>query len=82
MNVLFSSYHVTAIPSLNHSLLDAWLISYHSKACRIEMNSKSKRLVCSTNFGIRNPELGIQNSEFGIVKYYENEKRAIRAIIV
>ena len=46
------------------------------------MNSKSKRLVCSTNFGIRNPELGIQNSEFGIVKYYENEKRAIRAIIV
>ena len=25
MNVLFSSYHVTAIPSLNHSLLDAWL---------------------------------------------------------
>ena len=23
MNVLFSSYHVTAIPSLNHSLLDA-----------------------------------------------------------
>ena len=25
MNVLFSSNHVTAIPSLNHSLLDAWL---------------------------------------------------------
>ena len=25
MNVLFSSYHVTAIPSLNHSLRDAWL---------------------------------------------------------
>ena len=25
MNVLFSSYHVTAIPSLKHSLLDAWL---------------------------------------------------------
>ena len=25
MNVLFSSYHVTDIPSLNHSLLDAWL---------------------------------------------------------
>ena len=25
MNVLFSSYHVTAIPSLTHSLLDAWL---------------------------------------------------------
>ena len=25
MNVLFNSYHVTAIPSLNHSLLDAWL---------------------------------------------------------
>ena len=25
MNVLFRSYHVTAIPSLNHSLLDAWL---------------------------------------------------------
>ena len=61
MNVLFTSYHVTAIPSLNHSLLDAWLKLYHSKACRIEINSKSKRPVCSTNFGIR-------NSEFGIVK--------------
>ena len=24
LNVLFISYHVTVIPSLNHSLLDAW----------------------------------------------------------
>ena len=73
MNVLFSSYHVTAIPSLNHSLLDAWLKSYHSKVCRIEKISKSKRPSCSTNFGIRNSEFGIQklgirNSQFGIVK--------------
>ena len=28
MNVLFSSYHVTAIPSLNHSLSDASILFY------------------------------------------------------
>ena len=52
-----------SIPSLNHSLLDTLLNSYHSKVCRIEINSKSKRLVRSTNLGIRNSEFGIQNSE-------------------
>ena len=61
MNVLFSSYHVTAIPSLNHSLLDVWLKSYHLKVCRIEINSKS-----NVQFVLRISEFGIQNSEFRI----------------
>ena len=38
MDVLLNSYHVIAIPSLNHILLDAWLNSFHSKFCRIEIN--------------------------------------------
>ena len=60
MNVLFSSYHVTAIPSLKHSLLDAWLKQYHSKACRIEINSESKRPVV---LRFRNSEFRIRNEK-------------------
>ena len=45
-------------------------LTYESGALPIALRgpaiSKSKRPVCSTNFGIRNSEFGIQNLEFGI----------------
>ena len=61
MNVLFNSYHVTAILFLNHSLLDVFLTPFTQTFAELKEISIIKRSVCSTNFGIR-------NSEFGIVK--------------
>ena len=66
MNVLFNSYYVTAIPSLNHSLLDAWLNSFHSNVCRIEINQYNQAF--SLFYEFRNSEFRIQSSEFGISK--------------
>ena len=61
MNVLFNSYHVTAMPSLNHSLLDAWLNSFHSKLCRIEINQYNQAFNLFYEF--RNSEFRIRNLE-------------------
>ena len=36
MDVLLNSYHVTAIPSLNHSLLVAGHKSYHSRFAELK----------------------------------------------
>ena len=59
MNVLLNSYH--AIPSLNHSLLDFRLNSFHSKVCRIEINQFNQAFTLIYEF--RNSEFRIRNSD-------------------
>ena len=71
---------MTDVPSLNHSLLDVWLNSFHSNVCRIEINQQNQAF--SLFYEFRNSVFGIQNSEFEIVRWYGNEKWAIWAIVV
>ena len=56
--------NVTAIPSLNHSLFDAWLNSFHLKACIIKINKYNQAF--SLFYEFRNSEFRIRNSEFRI----------------